>query len=73
MNLADLDTETMATLTNLKVDPFPAHWGKPPKQWETTLDIRKLPGNYGYGGKAMTEWIKANMLKDQKMAKIMLI
>ncbi|MFN3408617.1 MAG: hypothetical protein ACK45B_06465 [Limisphaerales bacterium] len=48
----------VAAVTN----PFPAHWGEPPKI--QTLDYRELPGGYGHGSSTLANWISVNLAKD---------
>lgn len=43
--------------------PFPAHWGEPPRI--QTRDLIDLPGGYGKGSSTMRNWINANLEKDK--------
>jgi len=43
---------------------FPAHWGPPPRI--ETRDLRKLPGDYGFGSSTLARWIQTNLDKDQR-------
>jgi len=52
----------VTTVAQVKKD-FPKHWGQPPEI--QTHDHRPLPGGYGYGSSTLSNWIAANLAKDQ--------
>jgi len=50
--------------------PYPAHWGKPPRQ--QTEDVKRLPGDYGKGSSTLYVWIKQHLHKDSEARKAIL-
>ncbi|MGB0580833.1 MAG: hypothetical protein ACPGVU_14115, partial [Limisphaerales bacterium] len=44
---------------------YPRHWGSPPPI--QTQDIVNLPGGYGKGSSTLSNWIRRNLERDQKL------
>ena len=58
------DKEVSDEVKRPEREPFPKHWGVPPRL--QTRDIRPLPGGFGMGSSTLAAWIKKNIEADEE-------